>query len=153
VAAPMADGGSGVGALRVPGELRPLNRRSCLEEGVTRSSNGGPGMAQRRCKRRRPMASSGRCGEPMAEGSAAAGACECGAWCRLGPTCTSHRSPLVPRTYQGSSVCLGVRVRRGTVARQPAVHDVVRARGADVFQGYTIQLNPLLTDNFSIFRN
>jgi hypothetical protein len=51
MAAPMADGGSGVGALRVPGKLRPLNRRSGLEEGVTRSSNGGRGMAQRRCKR------------------------------------------------------------------------------------------------------
>jgi hypothetical protein len=72
VAAPMADDGSGVGALRVPDELRPINRRSCLEEGVTRSSNGGRGMAQRRCKRQRPMASGGRCGEPMAEGGAAA---------------------------------------------------------------------------------
>jgi hypothetical protein len=55
-----------------PGELRPLNRCPCLEEGVTRSSNGGRGMVQRRCKRRRPMASGGWCGEPMAEGGAAA---------------------------------------------------------------------------------
>jgi hypothetical protein len=71
------------------------------------------------------------------------GACECGAWRRPGPTCTSHRSPLAPRTDQGSPVCLGVRVRRGTAASRPTVHDVARAHFADSFQGYTIQLNPL----------
>jgi hypothetical protein len=53
--------------------------------------------------------------------------CECGAWRQPGPKSTMHKSPLAPRTDQGSPVILGVRVRCGTNGRPTTVHDVARA--------------------------
>jgi hypothetical protein len=72
-------------------------------------------------------------------------ACKCGAWRRPGPTCTSHRSPLAPRTDQQSPACLDVHVWRrmavkptgpGATSRAPPRS---RAFWRQTFQGSTVQ--------------
>jgi hypothetical protein len=108
--------------------------KCALVKGSRESSHGGPRHGAKTVQAASQWRLVGSAASQWPKAVRPPGVCECSAWRRPGPKSTTHRSPLAPRTDQGSPVWLGVHVRRGTAAGRPAVHDVARAQGAGAFQ-------------------